>query len=573
VTACTVSGTGAGGIAGTFFSGSVSRAVAYVNVSGTKAGGIIGSDAQGGDINQTKITGNITGNNAGGIVGGDSQAGTVISNCYSLATVINATAGGFKGNDSAYVGSLTMQNNYFLGAIALGTSIGSLTLDNQLEIQNFASSSTYSDLNESQSLLCNYNVERFGNVSSFVGTNNVIYRYIYQASNNSLYAVGDFTSINGVSTDINGYAFNRVARYSFTDNRWYALANGVDGIVYTIHAYDATNIYIGGSFVNATQTNGSTLTVNNIALFNTTTSTWSALSNTAAGVAGGEVRAIVNIGTTLYVGGAFTSAGGDVTVSAIAKYGPIGSSPVWAPLEASATGSGFVVTLCVSGPDIYLGGTFTSLTDADGTKIMNRIALWNDSTSRFEYLGGNTGTTNGVNNQVNSIILDTNGTDIWVGGTFTNASTAAQTQAFLYLVKWNVGTSSWSSPLNVGIAANVNALYRNGNELHIGGTFGSRVNGYLTKNYYIMYDLSNGRFNSYNYQLFGSGGVVRTIMKVGDYVYLGGVFTTLNSSNAGTGTDYLTNVGNMCQLNTNYNTTAYTTSYPSSNTPISNFNS
>ena len=575
----TISGTGAGGIAGSFFSGTITEAMVYETISGTKAGGIVGSDANATTLNKCKVNGTVSGANAGGLMGGDSQNNSTINNSYSLATVNNATAGGFTGNDSGYNGSLIMNNNYFLGTVNSGTTIGYLSNGNQLNMNDFASNGLYDDLSEGETLLCNYKVERFGNNSSFTGVNGIVYVSVYNSNNNSLYIGGTFTNISGSTIDINGYAYNRLARYSFTDNLWYAVGNGVDGEVRAMHLYSSNLLYVGGAFTTATQTNASVLTVNRIAEFNISTSTWSALSNTSAGITGGTglVRDIKNIGTTLYVAGAFTTAGGNISSNGIVQWGPIGSSPAWSRLATNATGIQFgtvpVTCLCVSGTNLYLGGSFTSTTDSTGVaKSTTRIARWNPSTTLFEYIGGNTSTTNGLDFTVNSIVLDPNGTDIWVGGAFTLAQNTLSNLGANYLVKWNVGTSTWSNPLNIGIGANVNTLYRTGNELHISGSFSTSINGNLTKNYYLMYNIATGQMYSYNYQLFTASGFVNTMVKIGNYIYLGGSFSFLYT-NPTTGPTIMENLGNICQLNTTFNTTSYSNSFPSSNPPISFFNS
>ncbi|HXC07080.1 MAG TPA: hypothetical protein VNZ86_20110, partial [Bacteroidia bacterium] len=107
---------------------------------------------------------------------------------------------------------------------------------------------------------------------------------------------------------------------------------GASDIVYSLCAV-GTNIYAGGAFKSVY--NNATLSAKGIAVWNTGTSTWSALAGT--GITGGAARinAIVYNSTTstLYVGGNFTAVGG-VAVSNLAKY--VGG--VWSSVDGVAGG-------------------------------------------------------------------------------------------------------------------------------------------------------------------------------------------------------------------------------------------
>src|SRR5207245_3046917 len=103
-------------------------------------------------------------------------------------------------------------------------------------------------------------------------------------------------------------------------------------------------------------------------------SSWSALGSGPEN----DVFALAVLGSDLYAGGAFTTAGG-VTVNQIAKWN--GSS--WSALGSGVGGGDsypLVLALAVSGSDLYVGGDFTTATNSDGTAVMaNRIAKWNGS--------------------------------------------------------------------------------------------------------------------------------------------------------------------------------------------------
>jgi hypothetical protein len=85
----------------------------------------------------------------------------------------------------------------------------------------------------------------------------------------------------------------------------------------------------------------------------------------------------------------------------------------WYNLGSGVNPNGTVNAIAVSGNNVYIGGTFTN---ASGVTA-NRVAMWDGGT--WNSLG--TGSANGVNGTVLAIAV--NGSDVYVGGTFTNAGT------------------------------------------------------------------------------------------------------------------------------------------------------
>jgi hypothetical protein len=118
-------------------------------------------------------------------------------------------------------------------------------------------------------------------------------------------------------------------------------ASGLNNTVYAI-AVSGTNVYVGGAFTTA-----GGLSASRIARWNG--STWSALGS---GV-DSTVRAIMVSGSDLYVAGAFTNAG-PALVNRIAKWNSSG----WSALGSGVDGT--VRTIAVSGSDVYVGGYFTT---------------------------------------------------------------------------------------------------------------------------------------------------------------------------------------------------------------------
>ena len=90
------------------------------------------------------------------------------------------------------------------------------------------------------------------------------------------------------------------------------------------------------------------------------------------GLGGGRlaVSALAVIGTNLYAGGLFTTAGG-VSATNIAKW----DGSAWSALGSGLDSSPLVYALAAVGTDLYVGGGFTT----SGGMTVNRIAKWDGS--------------------------------------------------------------------------------------------------------------------------------------------------------------------------------------------------
>src|SRR5688572_24664144 len=94
-----------------------------------------------------------------------------------------------------------------------------------------------------------------------------------------------------------------------TPNAWNALGSGLNENAYA-NAVDGTDIYVGGAFTNA----GGDANADRIARWDG--ASWSALGTGL----NGTVHTIATNGTDIYVGGAFTNAGGDANANYVAKW-------------------------------------------------------------------------------------------------------------------------------------------------------------------------------------------------------------------------------------------------------------
>ena len=200
----------------------------------------------------------------------------------------------------------------------------------------------------------------------------------------------------------------------------------------TAMAVSGNDIYVGGNFIQI-----GTLAVNRVAkgTWNTSTQTWtwSALGTGLSITTGTlSVQAIECIGTDVYVGGFFTTAGG-VTVNNIARW----NGSAWSAL-GSGTNKG-VTSLKASGTDLYVGGAFTSVNGL----ATNHLAKWNGSAwsavsgieqMTYQLMGSST-----VSNLSHVKSIDISGSDVYICGTFAKVNGITVNN----VAKWN--GSTWSA--------------------------------------------------------------------------------------------------------------------------------
>lgn len=217
-------------------------------------------------------------------------------------------------------------------------------------------------------------------------------------SNNNIYAGGSFTDVSGFTTA------DYIAQWNPTSSTWStmgALSATCRGI-----AVDSNNvIYATGDFATAGGT-----TVTRVARWNGGTS-WSAMGT--GGLAGSTLigRAIIaDLCNNIYVGGDFTTSGG-VTVNRIAKWTP--STSTWSALGSGLTSPCYALDIDTSN-NLYVAGDFAT---AGGVSDTAQIARWNPNTSTWSTLGYGVPTAF----LVYAVALD-GSNNVFVGGDFTTVN-------------------------------------------------------------------------------------------------------------------------------------------------------
>jgi hypothetical protein len=313
------------------------------------------------------------------------------------------------------------------------------------------------------------------------------------ASGSNVFAVGTFTT-----TDSG--AANYIAKWN--GSAWSAMGSGLGGVVFAFVsslAVAGKDVFAGGTFMVP-----GGLESSNVAKWNG--SGWSALGSGLLGDST-SVSSLVASGNDLYVGGNFTNAGG-ITANYIAKWD--GSS--WSALDSglgAGNGNPPVLSLAVSGSNLYAGGWFTTA----GGIPANHIAKWDGHA--WSGLGS------GVYSAPDALVAS--GSDLYASGYFTNGGGVAVYQ----VAKWD--GSAWS-PLGSGMsgtygASAVYALAVSGRNLYAGGYFMTAGGSPAT---------NIAKWDGTAWSALGAGmnSSVYALAVLGSDVYAGGYFTTADNSPA-----------------------------------------
>jgi hypothetical protein len=271
----------------------------------------------------------------------------------------------------------------------------------------------------------------------------------------ALYAGGHFT--------IPAIGANNIARWD--GQQWTVLGSGVDNSVFALEVFDdggGAALYAAGAFANAGASPAGCVAKWNGAV-------WSPLRTglvwpSAPAYAYGSALAVFDDGggPQLYVGGAFTLAGGQPAIN-LARWSSVGWSSVGGTDTWATISSLRVFDDGHSGALLYAGGSFTTI----GGTAANRVARWNGSA--WAALAS------GLNSSVTTlgVFENANGSELIATGGFTLASGVSAS----HIAKWN--GLSWSA-MGSGIGNNPTDGFAvqsfddgHGPRLFVGGDFQS----------------------------------------------------------------------------------------------------
>ncbi len=419
--------------------------------------GTVNSSALSSDGNTIYITGNFTrvGPRSGGGVPINANSGAPAASYPRVEGVVHASASDNAGG--WYIGGVFK----FVGGIAR---------------------------NNIAHILADGNVDTAWNPDVIAAGGNVSVNAIV-VSGQTVYVGGDFTHIGG-------QARNALAALDATTGlatAWNAATAGGGRPSVRVLRLSGQTLYVGGNF---TSIGGAAR--NNLAALGITTGLATAWNPGPGGSIHDAITSIELSGQTVYIGGSFSSIGGQLRNNLAAVDATTGLAiNNWNPAP-----NDYIVALAVSGQTLYAAGRFTTI----GGQNRTYFAAINTTTGLAT--AWNPMTFGPIN------MLAISGQTLYVGGKF---EIVGRTQANLAAVDTTTGqVTSWSPEVNdsvtsIGIGAQT---------LYLGGNF-SLVGG-MVRNYAAALNTSTGVATAWNPD---PNQPVKALAVSGQAVYVGGGFT------------------------------------------------
>lgn len=321
-----------------------------------------------------------------------------------------------------------------------------------------------------------------------------------EMSGSLVFIGGDFSSVNGI-------AQRRLAAVDAGTGALAAVQPPVpDNSVWSI-AVDASRLYVAGAFTSLAQYSGTFAVTNPI----NGSLQQPPLGPTSPGT---QVNAVVSDGVGgWYVGGSFTMVGSRAR-TALAHYLADGSLDLWSPYV-----DGQVSALALVGSTLYVGGSFTTVSDdSSRANPQSRGSLAAFDLSSGQWKPWNPGPVSGGSVASLCLLGDT----LYLAGSFT--SVAGTSRLRLAAVDVSTGAlTSWSpTPSLGGATGSVARILASSGWLWIAGTFNA-VGG-ATRNSFAQLDPVTGLAGPWDAHVNTSTG--RSVEISGGVIYVSGSFTT-----------------------------------------------
>lgn len=322
-------------------------------------------------------------------------------------------------------------------------------------------------------------------------------------------------------------------------------ANGVSSPVVSALLLSGSTLYVGGSFdtIGANVLARHNLAALNTATGNAS-STWNPSVGDGSSQAAGTVDALALSGTALYLGGSFPTVGGlshpglaAVAADPTGSGSPLGgwnASGAISNLGAQAPLSPAVSALAVAGSTLYVGGNFTTI-GANSAARSDLAALSADAD-----VGGTGAATSWNPNANNPVLaLATSGSTVYAGGQMTSVggvtrhNLAAINTSTQQVLPFDPDAETTSSGAYAGAAPAVRALAVSGTTLYAGGQFDQVGANQQARTALAALDTTTSNATSFNAAVTGSvqnPPVVDSLLASGGALYVGGSFVTIGAN-------------------------------------------
>ncbi|MEZ4210189.1 MAG: hypothetical protein R3B38_00495 [Patescibacteria group bacterium] len=312
------------------------------------------------------------------------------------------------------------------------------------------------------------------------------------------YVGGTFDEVDG---DTDYAALAHINSDGSLDTTWNAGITSLAPQVYALYL-TGTTLYVGGVF---TTIGGASRT--NLAAVSTATG----LATSFDPNMNGTVRALAADGSILYAGGQFTDVNSGTTRNRIAAFDLSSGTPSTATSFDPDVANNAVYTLAVHSNNLYAGGSFTTV---NGATTRNRLAGFDSGGTVLADFNPNA-----TSGQVNSIDLD--GDILYVGGTFISIGGSSRSR----IAAFDLGDADpdAATTFNPNMSSTVERVMVNSSTIYIGGAFTTGSGVSRSK---IMAVDANGDETSFAPE---TDNTVYAIAANGTNVFIGGTFLMTNA--------------------------------------------
>lgn len=273
--------------------------------------------------------------------------------------------------------------------------------------------------------------------------------------------------------------------------------------MYALHA-DVTGLYVGGAFTNA----GGVASADYIAK-------WDGAKWSGFAPLNGAVRAIAVTGGRLFVGGQFTNAGGNPNADFLAVWNGSAWKPFCNPVVPGPAFGGSVLALQVIGNTLYVGGAFQNGAGIPAADYLLACNLTTGASSATVLHDGD------FNGGVYALTADHSGT-LYAGGQFIDL---AGNPAIDHIGAYSKGSwhpmGSGRSPGGGSIDSYVRALASDGTDIYV-GTDALSIGGVSGANHVAKWNGSAWSAMGSNY--FSTSTFIYALAVDGPLVFAGGSF-------------------------------------------------
>ncbi|WP_201979721.1 IPT/TIG domain-containing protein [Hymenobacter rubidus] len=377
---------------------------------------------------------------------------------------------------------------------------------------------------------------------------NFNYASYYGYAPQVLAMVGSTLYVGGNLYYFNGSPVSNILGLNKTTGALSGFAPTVNGTV-TGLATDGTTLFAGGNF---SQAGGSPR--NNLAAFTLGTGALTAWNPNA----NSTVQALALSGTAMVAGGSFNYLNYQTKarLASLTSTGQVNTA--FSPPSFSSYYGSPASSMVVSGSRLYVAGDFYYYTNSNGASRNQSSVNSFDKTTGFD--DGSFTVAFGSYGQAQALATD--GTTLYVGGTFTQVGTAAGSPQRNRLAAFNLSTAAltgWDPSLN----NTVYTLARNGSDVLAGGNF--TLGKALNRNGLFAYSVRTGQVLS-GFNANFSNGPVYALVAVGSKLYVGGGMYTYNSSTGYKGGLFALN--NLTGADTGFNAALYSQGYQAGSAPV-----